>query len=108
MTVPSAEATVPVRMPLMTRSRPGSTGRVDQAQRFPVMPVEVGETTLVTVAVVPRRADRAAACRLGLAGQLVDLVAGLHAENQDYLGARRRVHDAVPRIGGEHRLGQQH
>ena len=87
---------------------PAQLAGVDQAQRFPVMPVEVGEPALVPVAVVPRRADGTAARRLGLAGQLVDLVAGFHAEDEDHLGARRRVHDAAPRVGGERRLGQQH
>ena len=72
------------------------------------MPVEVGESALITVAFVSRRADGAAARRLGRLGQLVDLIAGFQAENQDHLGARARVHDAVPGVGGEDRLGQQH
>src|SRR5215470_394752 len=108
MTVPSAEVTVPVRMPFTFRPGPDSAGRLDQAQHFPVVPVEVGEAALVAVAVVARRADRAAARRFGLAGQLVHLLAGFHAEDQDHLGARRRVRDAVPRVRGEHRLGYQH
>src|SRR2546429_9748262 len=100
MTVPSAEVTEPVWMSLMVCSRPGSAGRVDQAQRLPVMSVEVGEPALVTVAFVPWRADRAAARRLGLIGQLVHLVTGFHAENQDYLGTGGRVHDAPPLTKG--------
>src|SRR5437763_329045 len=82
MRVPSAEVTVPVWMPLTTAPRPGSAGRLDQAQRFPVVPVEIGETALVPPAVVARRPDGLAAGRLRPVGKRVHLLTGFHAEDE--------------------------
>ena len=73
-----------------------------------MVPVEVGEAALVAVAVVARRADGLAARRLRPVGQRVHLLAGLDAEDEDHLGTRGGVGDAVARVRGERRLGQQH
>src|SRR5580704_551164 len=121
MVVPSADLTVPVAifamMPLVPltgpdalggRPRAAKDGWLGQAQRLPVMTVEIEEATLVPAARVPGRAggDRAGGERF--VRQRVDLGAVLDAEGQDHLRALAGVGELLAGEGVEGRLGQEH
>jgi hypothetical protein len=79
-----------------------------QAQRLPVVAVEIGETALVPAAALLGDSRRAGARRQGLVHELIHLVRALEAKDQDRLSARGRIGDALSRVHGERRLGEQH
>src|SRR5262245_14934754 len=99
--VPSAEFIWPVVGPLMVRilsCRPlgpsigwsrESVGLL-QAQRLPVVAIEIGEPALIPAVALLRGTCRATASCQGLLDEVIDLISALNAKNHDHLRASSR------------------